>query len=663
MDKRKANKSTEESKKTGWAEFRDAHWEKLKKIDWKKFGKTNLEKLKKIDWKKLKNTSLEKLKKINWAEIKTSWKQLKKIDWAEIKTNSLKKLKEAGPAFRANIKTYQYQLSQAEWLLQLREASRFGARGTTMLAGFFINLLSLAFPLMLMQVYDRVIPNHSFTTLTLLATGVGIAMLLEMILRIMRSYVNLWGDTKFENALSKKAFAKLIDAPLPLYEKEGAGKRLKQLNTLDQMKGFYNNQLFTAVTDVPFVGIFLFVIAYIAGWLFLVPLLMLVALSVFSYYFLEYWEPTLNEKIAHEARENNFVVDVLNNIHTVKSMAMEPLLIRRYERLQLTGMAVNYKSSSEAGDLITIKTISSQLIIVLMVIFGALYVMNGLLAVGGLAACTLLVGRVMQPMNRALTAFNRWKTVNVVRQELENVLNLPVEDKSTLPLFGELIGNIDLKDVSYRYNENTPWILKNIHLTIPVRSMIGITGHEQSGKTTLMSMLATLLLPTTGEYLLDDKNIANYQLNDVRKEIAYLSQAGELFRGTIMDNLSAFDPEHEDAAQHLTQMLGLNEVIAKLPNGFDTLVGDRAVESLPRGVVNRMIIVRALSQKPKLVLFDEANMNFDVASNEKLMDLLKTLQEVATIIILSQRPETLSIAQTVYELKDGYLTKVTHAAK
>lgn len=561
------------------------------------------------------------------------------------------------------ISQYQYQWLHLRWFVQLREASQFGGSMTTLIASFVINLLSLAFPLSLMQMYDRVIPNQSFETMTVLTIVVCCALLLEMILRIARSYINLWSDTKFENTLSQKAFARLMDAPLPVYEKSGAGMRLKQLNTLDQLRGFYNNQLFIAVTDLPFIILFLVIIAYLSGWLFLVPVIMLVLLSVLSYRFLDYWEPTLIEKVAHESRENNFVIDVLNNIHTVKSMNMESLLVRRYERLQLTGMKVHYKTSVETGDLITLKMIASQVIVILIAIFGALYVIHGAMAIGALAACTLLVGRIMQPVNRALSAFNRWKTVNVIRQQLETILTLPVEDSSVLPTFGEFTGKIELRDVWYRYDEKSKWILQEINLIVPPRSMIAILADERSGKTTFINMLATVLAPTRGEYFLDAKNVTEYQLAEVRKEIAYLSQVGELFRGTIMDNLSGFNPENENAARQLAHILGLDGVIAKLPSGFDTLVGDRAVESLPRGVVNRMTIVRALSHKPKMVLFDEANMNLDLYSNEKLIELLKILNEVATVVIISQHTETLKIARQLYRLKEGRLEEVQHAAQ
>src|SRR3990167_5378551 len=211
---------------------------------------------------------------------------------------------------------------------------------------------------------------------------------------------------------------------------------------------------------------------------------------------------------------------------------MESLMIRRYERLQKTGSEVNYAASVEAGDLNTLKMFASQIVVILIVIFGGIYVIKGKMAIGGLAACTLLVSRITQPMTRALSAFNRWKMVNVVRQQLDVVLQLPVKDETEFSSFGELKGEITLKNMSFRYDENTPWIFHDVNITVPAGKVIGIIGSEQSGRTTLLSILATILTPTSGQYLLDGLDVEQHKGSDLRKQIAYLSQQGKLFRGT-----------------------------------------------------------------------------------------------------------------------------------
>src|SRR3990167_966897 len=177
-----------------------------------------------------------------------------------------------------------------------------------------------------MQVYDRVIPNQAMSTLVVLMIGVTIAIILEMILRIARSYINLWSDAKYEYGLSKKAFSNLLHVTLYVYENTDIGTRIKQFAVLDQMRGFYNNQLLVAVCDLPFMIIFLLVILYIGGWLVFVPIILGGVLALHSFYSVDKWRYTLQKKLTQESRENDFLVNVLGSIHTAKSLGIENLL-------------------------------------------------------------------------------------------------------------------------------------------------------------------------------------------------------------------------------------------------------------------------------------------------------------------------------------------------
>ena len=236
-------------------------------------------------------------------------------------------------------------VAQSEWGRQLKHASEYGARFSTFISTFFVNLLGLAFPLTLMQVYDRIIPNRTYNTLVILSVGVILALLVEIILRVARSYVDLWSDTKYEYELSKTAYGNLIDAPLYVYEATDVGTRLKQFAVLEQMRGFYNNQLLVAIYDIPFLIIFFITIAYVGGSLFLIPLLVSIVVAFLSFYFIRRWRHLLEEKISHESKESDFIINVISGIHTVKSLGMEDLLIRRYERLQGSGVSINYQTN------------------------------------------------------------------------------------------------------------------------------------------------------------------------------------------------------------------------------------------------------------------------------------------------------------------------------
>lgn len=549
-------------------------------------------------------------------------------------------------------------LKRYVWFRQLDEASQYHVRLTTFVSCFFINLLSLAFPLSLMQVYDRIIPNRSYSTLIFLFIGVGVAVLLEMLLKMSRSYINLWGDTKYEYELSNKALKNLMHVPLYIYEKTNVGTRIKQFAILDQMRGFYNNQLLTSVCDVPFLLIFIFVIAYIGKWLVIVPIILSAALLFLSFNYIDKWRVFLSTKLMQESKESDFLVNVLGGIHTAKLLGIESLLMRRYERIQDTCDQVNFDSAVQQGDLATLKSSVSQINIVLMGGLGAFSVMAGNIAVGSLIACILISGRFMQPLVKLVSAFSRWKMINIIRNQLDDVLKMPIsESEESLDLDGKL----SLKKISYYFKDenHTHCLLKDLYLDINPLNVISIIGGTQEQKEILLNILATITRPTSGEYLIDDKNIDQFKNFNLRSQIAYISKAGNLFYGTIMDNLSAFDDELISDAKQFSIKLGLDSIISKLPSGYDTMVGDRTVEALPGGVVNLILIIRALVNRPRIILFDEPNVHLDIKSTENFVELLQTLKRNATIIIISKTKETFDFSDVVYEIKEMKLERVS----
>ncbi|OGT27083.1 MAG: hypothetical protein A3I77_02550 [Gammaproteobacteria bacterium RIFCSPLOWO2_02_FULL_42_14] len=551
------------------------------------------------------------------------------------------------------------KINEHPWIRQLQDASKLDTRFPTMISTLFANLLAIIFPLSLMQVYDRIIPNHTTNTLLFLTLIVVSAIALEAALRIIRTYINLWADTKYEFYLGKTAFSKIMNAPLHIAENTDVGTRLEQFAILDQMKGFYNTQLLTAMYEVPFLLIFVFVIAYIGEWLFIIPLITIIFSAYLMWKFALRWEFLLREKLTFEARENDFIINVLTGIHTAKSIGMEELLLRRHERLQESGMKIDFLSSIHDGDLLTIKSTASQGTIILTATFGCIMVVYGHLAIGGLAACILLAGRIMRPFDRILTTFNRLNMINLVREKLDVIFQLPSEENVTTGETVILKGEIKLEKISFHFDDFKEYeILKALDLRIPPNTLVGICGDDQTEKTTLLNILSTVTKPTSGQYFLDDKDVHQYQTSALRKQIAYLKRTGKLFRGSIMDNLSAFDEKLIPMARRLVDRLGLNTILSKLPSGYDTFVGEKAVEALPGGVVNLILIIRALVRKPKIVLFDETNINLDTQSKQKMLELLPYLKEFSTIVVLVMQESTMKIMDVIYRFEEGKLVRV-----
>ncbi|ODN42379.1 peptidase domain-containing ABC transporter [Piscirickettsia litoralis] len=529
-----------------------------------------------------------------------------------------------------------------------------------LLVSLLINVLSLAFPLALLQVYDRIIPNASLPTLYLLTTGVIIALILETIFRISRSYISAWADAKFEHQTSCSAFKTMIDSTLSEYERRGHGVHLEQINSLNQLRDFYAGQAISSLVDIPFVLLFLLLIGYIGGILVLVPLIIITAFVLFTIFINQHLKDLLMKRREHEDRRLNFIIEVLQSIHTIKSMTMEAQMMRRYERLQGSSAINDHKLSIKASHVMSFGLLVSQVSMVCTVAIGALLVLNGQLTIGGLAACTLLSGRCLQPINRATSVWNRLQSIRIAEDKLQEVFKLPAEYSPEQKQLNEVEGHICFENVSFRYEdkEEEDWLLEDINLNIPAKTTIGITGDGLSGKSSLLWLIMGLYQAHRGRVLIDNCDIQKLKIQSIRQHIAYLPQHGDLFNGTIIDNLTLFqEQKYYKKAIEVSQLLGLDYIIERLPKGYHTPVANHAMESLPRGIIQRIAIARALIHKPPIVLFDEANTAMDMQGDSILINVLEQLKGTCTLILVSHRPSLLAHADRTFTLEKSKLVE------
>lgn len=519
----------------------------------------------------------------------------------------------------------------------------------------FMNVLSLALPLVLLQVYDRILPNAALSTLSLLVLGIGIALVLESLLKLGRSYVTGWVSARFEYLTGVAALRRLLDASLKDYERTGSGVHLERLGALNTVKDFYAGQALLSLLDLPFVVVYLGIIWLLGGWLVLVPLGLLVAFATSAMIQGHRLRHAIRQRMDYDDRRVNFIIEILKGTHTLKAMAMEAQMMRRYERLQETcgrgNQAVTLASSMALG----LGTFFNQATMIATVGAGSVIVVAQDMTVGGLAACTLLSGRSLQPIQRALGVWTRFQTIQLARQRLHQVFQLPPECAPGLPEPTNVRGELALEGAAFAFAEDGPEILRDLTLRVAPGACVGISGGNGSGKTTLLAIMSGALKPTRGAVTLDGVSLQAYDQRKLKRHIAYLPQQGELFRGTILENITMFDPALAEDAIAQAEALGLGPLIAAMPLGYDTTVGDGAGETLPRGIRQRIAVARALLSRPQVVLFDEANTAMDGRGDAALRAGLEALKGERTMILVTHRPSLLKLADRVYDLEDGTL--------
>ncbi len=522
-------------------------------------------------------------------------------------------------------------------------------------ASIFLNILGLAMPMSLLQVYDRILPNKSTGTMMLLLLGVLGALLLESVLSICRSWITGWVGAKFEHKSGCEALRRILCTSIGQFEKEESGIHLERINSLGVVREFYAGQALLTFLDLPFALLYLSLVAMMGGWLVLVPIILLIAFTLTAMKVGTSMREAIRKRITADDRRFNFIIEVLSGIHSVKAMAMEAQMVRRYERLQ-EGCAENYHAVAlKSANALGVSSFYSQLSMIGVAAIGSMIVMNGDMTTGGLAACSLLAGRAMSPMQKVLGVWTRFQTFVLARERLDKLFSLPTEAPAGLPALDQPQGAVELRNVSFRYGDDGDMLIDHANIIVKPGECVAITGGNGSGKSTLLALMQGALAPSDGDVLVDGHPISGFTPRSVREQLAYLPQSGVLFQGSILQNITMFRPELDDVAMETASLLGLDEVVVSMALGFDTQVGDGAYDSLPRGIKQRIAIARALVNNPRVVLFDEANTAMDTAGDNYLRVWLERAKGRRTLILVTHRPSLLRLAERTYALENGTL--------
>ena len=531
-----------------------------------------------------------------------------------------------------------------------------GYRGQVVAGSTAINLLSLALPIVILQVYDRVIPNNSGATLTMFVLGLGGVLVIDMLLTLARAYVTGWTGARVQHKLGCIAIEKLFRSDLREFEACPHGVHMQRLRAIDAIKTFFSGQGVLLLVDLPFAILFFALIALIAGKLALLPIFIICILGLLARSNGRLLSRALEERATNDDRRNNFIVEVLRNIRSVKVLGMESLMVRRYERLQKQSAECSYLVSSAGSAARGIGQTFAQLIAVAVGAYGSTLVIDGVLTIGGLAASTLLASRAAQPMLRALSIWSQFQSANVSRGKVKEILELPQESAPAAPAIHTIKGKVELKNVSFAYREANAPLLHDINLRLEPGETIGIAGANGSGKTTLLGLFMGLLVPTEGQVLIDDVDLGSVDVRSLRSQVCYLPQKATLFEGTILENLTMFRGEkYVERAMEMSDRLGLHKMIGRMVDGYETKMEHGANSGLPSGIRQRIALVRALTliEKPKLLLFDEANVHLDRESDALLREVLEQYRGKCSMAVVSHRPSYLGMADRLYILRDG----------
>lgn len=527
---------------------------------------------------------------------------------------------------------------------------------SVLLASLALNVLSLGLPIVILQVYDRILPNQSYKTLSVLILSLCVVLLLDGFFRTARSYITGWNAARYEHKTACRMVDRLLGCDLRAIESVSSGVHLDRIQSIDQVREYHAGQARLVMIDLPFVVLFLGLIWFIAGTLVIVPLALLALLGLCAWAIGRRLKGVLEERTHLDDRRHSFIIEVLTGIQTVKLLAMEALMQRRYERLTENGSTNTYRTVILSNLAQNLGGMLTNLIMASVAAYGASFVIAGELTIGGLAASTLLAGRAVQPLLRALSLWALFQNISLANERIAALFELAPETKYDAETMPEISGGFSFEGVSYAFDEGEAPLLDNVNLDVAAGEIVGITGDTGSGKTTLLLLAMGMLKPTAGRVLFDGIDISRRDRESFRQQIAYLPQSANLFQGSILDNLTLFQGRAAlEPALEASRMLRIDEIITRLPQGYDTRVGDGAQDDLPAGTKQGIAMARALARRPRLILFDEANSSSDSRSDAVLKEALGQWKGKTAMVLISHRPSLLALADRTYFLENGKL--------
>ena len=525
-----------------------------------------------------------------------------------------------------------------------------------LLGSFFLQLFALLTPLFFQVIIDKVFVHHGLSTLEVLALGMGVLALFEVVLGGLRTWLFAHTSNRIDVELGARLFRHLFALPLAYFQARRVGDTVARVRELDTIRQFLTSSAVTLVLDLFFSVIFIVVLfiysplltAIVVGALPLYVLLSLGATPMFR--------ERLNERFRRGAENQAFLVESVSGVETIKSMALEPVMQRRWEEQIAAYVMASFRVVGLSTVATQAVTLVNKVVTILVLFVGAGLVIRNRLTVGELVAFNMISSQLSSPVLRLAQLWQDFQQVRISIDRLGDILNTAPEPRpegqATLP---PVKGHIRLEAVSFRYRVDGQLVLREVSLDAPAGQVLGVVGSSGSGKSTLAKLIQRLYVPETGRVLVDGVDLALADPTWLRRQIGVVLQENVLFNRTVRENIALADPGMSmDRVIQAAELAGAHEFVLSLPEGYGTVIGERGA-SLSGGQRQRIAIARALVNNPRILIFDEATSALDYESEAAIQANMSSICHDRTVIVIAHRLSTLRTASRIVTIEQGRL--------
>ena len=629
---------------------------------------------------------LEKIKKENKVKITTKHSQFKNID--KIKTPAILFDSQGTPFILAKAnknkclvqrpnkespEVVSYHELNSTWnkkSLEIKQAqSRFDITwfipeflqhkrvlSEILLFSFVLQILALISPLFFQVVMDKVLVHQAWSTLDVRVCGLVITGILEVVLRGLREYQYAHTANRIDIQLGLKLVKHLFGLPLIFFKSRQVGAIVTRVRELDTVREFLTGSMFTLTVEFLFMFVFLYVMSLLSAsltWLFIA--------TIPFYVLLAWWltprmQTAVEEQFSHAAANTSFLTETVAGSETLKSLAVEPKFIRRWdeqtEKMVSTGYVVQQLNNRSSHVVQLIQKITSVGVLWL----GATEVLSLEMTIGQLIAFNMMTNHIAQPLSRMVELWGQFIQTRVALEKLADMLNLPVEQHTGNDL-AKIHGAISFKNIVFRYQPDIPPTINDLSLDIRAGETLGVVGTSGSGKSTLARLLLRLYNPEQGVITIDSTPLNQICIQQLRQQVGIVLQENYLFNKSVSENIAQSKPEASlEEIIKAAKLSGAHEFIMKLPIGYDTILAEGG-QSLSGGQRQRLAIARTLLSDPKIIILDEATSALDDESQALIQSNMANIAKGRTVITIAHRLSTVRDCDRIIVLHQGNIVE------
>lgn len=523
-----------------------------------------------------------------------------------------------------------------------------------LLASLLINIFAVASPLFVMNVYDRVVPNQAFDTLWVLAIGAFIVFSFDFVLKMVRSYFIDLAGKKSDILLSSTIMEQVLGLSMKA-RPTSVGSFAKNLQDFESIREFITSSTVTALVDLPFTCIILFVIFILGGPVAVVPLVAMVMIGLYSFFIQDPLKASIDKTLRSSQQKNATLIESLAGMEALKIAQAESDIQYKWEKSVSHIATWSIKTKLLTASATSFSAYVQQVANIGMVIFGVYLIAEGELSMGGLIASVMLTGRCLAPMAQIAGLATRYNQSKSALDGLNQVMEMPTERHEDRDYVNrpDLKGSIEFDGVNFAYPNQEIQALRDINLNIKAGEKVAIIGRIGSGKTTIEKLIMGLYEPDEGAVRIDGIDLRQINPTDLRSSIGCVSQDITLFYGSIKENIT-LGANHVDDSQLLqaAEMAGVAEFANKHPNGLDMVVGERG-QNLSGGQRQSIALARALLMDPPILVMDEPSSSMDNTTELRMKEQLKTRCQDKTLILVTHKASMLDLVDRLIVVDSG----------